>query len=718
VTLLPAFLGFTGHKINSLRLPRRTSRRHGADGVPSRERRTPAERWAGVVQRKPLVAAILAGAGLLVLAAAALSMRLSLPDASVQPHDRSSYVSHKIISEGFGPGYGAPLVLATEVDSKHADLRPVVEAVRETEGIAYVTQPRVSKDGQAATVMAFPKTGYQEEATADLVHTLRDDVLPKAPGGEEVYVGGPNAGTIDFAEEVGSRLPLMIAVVIVMSLVLLIALVRSVTIALQAAVMNLLSIGAAYGVLVAIVQWGWFGSALGGRSSWADGTAVCSAPPLREEVVRPQRTIKGKESTHSSPLSTYNAPRGLRQDRGRAAESPTRPESTEMGIAKCVLLSTYDSRGGVEPLVALAVRLRELGAEVRACAPPDCAERLAEVGVPLVPVGPPVRPLVHGATPPSAADVPRIAAELIATQFDKLAAAAEGCDALVASGLTPAAASAHHPPQPLPGRPLPPDVTDNRVLNDLDVQSYNTLFGEALNTHRASIGLPPGDNVRDHMLTDHPWLAADPTLAPWQVPADLDVVQTGAWILPDERPLPAELEAFLDAGTPPVYVGFGSMRAPENIARVAIEAIRLQGRRALVGRGWANLAPIDDRDDCFVVGEVDQQALFGRVAAVVHHGGAGTTTTATRAGAPQVVVPQMGDQPYWAGRVADLGIGTAHDGPTPTIESLSAALRTALTPETRARASAVAGTIGTDGATVAAKLLLDAVSREGQPMST
>ncbi|GAA4225037.1 UDP:flavonoid glycosyltransferase YjiC (YdhE family) [Streptosporangium album] len=133
--------------------------------------------------------------------------------------------------------------------------------------------------------------------------------------------------------------------------------------------------------------------------------------------------------------------------------------------------------------------------------------------------------------------------------------------------------------------------------------------------------------------------------------------------------------------------------------------------------GWADLALIDDRDDCFVVGEVNQQALFGRVAAVVHHGGAGTTTTAARVGAPQVVVPQAADQPYWAGRVADLGIGAAHDGPAPTFESLSAALRTALASETRARATAVAGTIRTDGATVAARLLLDAVSRERPPVS-
>jgi vancomycin aglycone glucosyltransferase len=150
---------------------------------------------------------------------------------------------------------------------------------------------------------------------------------------------------------------------------------------------------------------------------------------------------------------------------------------------------------------------------------------------------------------------------------------------------------------------------------------------------------------------------------------------------------------------------------------VAIEEIRAQDRRALVAQGWADLALIDDRDDCFGVGEVNHQALFGRVAAVLHHGGAGTTTTATLAGAPQVVVPHRADQPYWAGRVADLGIGTAQDGPTPTAESLSAALRTTLTPETRARATAVAGTIRTDGATVAAELLLDAVSRERPPMT-
>src|SRR5690606_6346415 len=102
------------------------------------------------------------------------------------------------------------------------------------------------------------------------------------------------------------------------------------------------------------------------------------------------------------------------------------------------------------------------------------------------------------------------------------------------------------------------------------------------------------------------------------------------------------------------------------------EVARAQGRRVLLSSGWAQLALVDDREDCFIVDEVNQQALFTRVAAVIHHGGAGTTTAAARAGSPQVIVPQIADQPYWASRVWDLGIGSAHDGAMPTAESLSA----------------------------------------------
>jgi vancomycin aglycone glucosyltransferase len=242
------------------------------------------------------------------------------------------------------------------------------------------------------------------------------------------------------------------------------------------------------------------------------------------------------------------------------------------------------------------------------------------------------------------------------------------------------------------------------------------MYCAALNSHRVAIGLQPVDDFRDYVYTGRPWLAADATLCPSQGMTDLDVVQTGAWMLPDDRPLPEELEEFLDAGAPPVYVGFGSMatHAPKDIARVAIEASRAQGRRVVLARGWAGLSPVDDAADCFVIGEINQQALFRRMAAVVHHGGAGTTTTAARAGAPQVVVPRIADQPYWARRVAELGIGAAHHDPAPTVDSLSAALAEVLTTETRGRVKAVAATIRTDGATVAAKRLIDTAGK-GHP---
>jgi vancomycin aglycone glucosyltransferase len=238
----------------------------------------------------------------------------------------------------------------------------------------------------------------------------------------------------------------------------------------------------------------------------------------------------------------------------------------------------------------------------------------------------------------------------------------------------------------------------------------NDLYRDALNHHRLAIGLPPVENVRDYVLSGQVLLAADPVLGPWERMTDLELMQTGAWILPDERPLPDDLEAFLEAGPPPVYVGFGSMpmRASADIARTAIGAARALGRRAVLARGFADLTLVDDGDDCLLVGEVNHQALFRRVAAVMHHGGAGTTTKAALAGAPQVVLPQIVDQPYWAARVAELGIGAAHTGPTPTVDSLSAALVRALAPEARARASDVAGRIRKDGAEVAARLLLGA----------
>ena len=165
------------------------------------------------------------------------------------------------------------------------------------------------------------------------------------------------------------------------------------------------------------------------------------APPLREKLsVHNGRQGKGV----CRLLSTFNIYRsgGLAARPGSYRRIVGRGHNLRKWGARhaCVVVDVW-GRGDVEPLVGLAVRLRALGAEVRVCAPPDWADRLAQFGVPLVPIGPPVRALMHGAMPPSVADVPRRAAELIAEQFDKLPVAAEGCDALVATGLFPVAAS-------------------------------------------------------------------------------------------------------------------------------------------------------------------------------------------------------------------------------------------------------------------------------------
>ncbi len=398
-----------------------------------------------------------------------------------------------------------------------------------------------------------------------------------------------------------------------------------------------------------------------------------------------------------------------------------------------VLLTTFGSRGDVQPLLAKALALRVLGADARVCAPYDAefVDLFGAAGVPLFPAFTSVRTWIAEMLPKRATlSLPDVAAKVMAAQYEAISAAANECDVIVATGLFSSVAAARsvadklgiryvfaaYCPLFLPSRqqrpmeylshPHPPGVTDNATLWQRDVQVMNEIFGGALNALRRSQGLRRVDNVRGYLQTDRPWLAADPVLGPCEQPIDIDVVQTGAWIVPDERPLPDDLLRFLDAGESPVYIGFGSIPVAKDFARTAIEVVRAQGRRVLLSKGWAELALADDREDCFEIGEVNQQALFRSVAAVIHHGGAGTTTTAARAGAPQVIVPQIGDQSYWATRVHELGIGSAHDRSIPTYESLSTALERALLPETVAQALVLAERIRTDGAMRAAEMLV------------
>ena len=405
-----------------------------------------------------------------------------------------------------------------------------------------------------------------------------------------------------------------------------------------------------------------------------------------------------------------------------------------------VLLSTIGSRGDVQPLVALASELRTLGRDVRLCVPPDFRGWIESLGFPVTPIGPELRKLT-ASSPPAASGAPptpeqrrQLAEFTVAAQFETVAEAAKSCDIIVAAtalqiaarsaaekrgipyifvGYCPAVfPSPHHAPLPLPPIPgQPPLATDdNRELWERDAERFNDLFRPALNSRRAAMGLSPVDDVRSHVFTDQPWLAADATLAPWPDQEHHSMVQTGAWILPDERPLSRELQTFLDAGEAPVYFGFGSMRAPQDASQVIIETARELGRRAIVSRGWADLALVDNQPDCLAIDEVNQQALFKRVAAVVHHGGAGTTTAAAMAGAPQVVVPQLYDQHYFAQRVHDLGIGAAHVPGAPTLDSLTRALDHTLQPRMATRAQVVATQVRRDGARAAAERVIRYVS--------
>ncbi|MBP2329996.1 vancomycin aglycone glucosyltransferase [Kibdelosporangium banguiense] len=388
-----------------------------------------------------------------------------------------------------------------------------------------------------------------------------------------------------------------------------------------------------------------------------------------------------------------------------------------------LLLTTIGSRGDVQPVVALAAQLKALGQDVRACVPPDFRSQFADLDIPFTPLGPELRS-TGKSKPPTADEARKMVEDSVAAQFAAVRAAAEGCDVIVHGGYLVVAArtvaeqmgipyvmaaycpvflpSAHHAPPVYPMLGQKP--ASDEALWELDTQRWNNTWSALLNSHRAEAGLAPVEDVRSHLFTEKPWLAADPTLAP--APPDVDVVQTGAWILPDDRPLSPELEAFLDAGEPPIYFGFGSIRAPENLSKNMIEAARNLGRRAIVLRGWAELSLVDNEPDCLSIGEVNQQALFKRVAATVHHGGAGTTTAATQAGAPQVVIPQHVDQHYFAQQVQALGIGTAHTSGTPTADSLTEALAQTLTAPKATRAKQTADKVNPDGATTAARHLI------------
>jgi RND superfamily putative drug exporter len=264
LTLLPALLGFSGARL--AKRSRLLGRRRNRSATEGRSAKIPAaQRWAGIIQRRPVLATVISTGIILALAAPALGMKLNFPDESSQARGTMGYASYATMARGFGPGFDAPVIVAAALPAPGASTARLAAAIGHTPGVAGLTPVLRSTDGKAAMMIAYPSTGEQDTATNALVNRLRSEVIPRATAGTGIraYLTGPNAGGVAFADLVGQRLPWLIAVVVLVSMVLLTVMFRSVTIAVKAAVMNLLSICAAYGVLVGISQYGWLRQVFG-----------------------------------------------------------------------------------------------------------------------------------------------------------------------------------------------------------------------------------------------------------------------------------------------------------------------------------------------------------------------------------------------------------------------------------------------------------------------
>src|SRR5689334_15213902 len=262
LTVLPALLAFFGEKVAR---PSRRSRKRTARGEPPRP--SAWRRWSLTVQSRPWPLAIASLVVMLLFLIPFLSMRLETSDAGNDPSDTSTYQAFNLLSDGFGPGFNGPLLIATQLSnpSQADQVAQVRAAVARTPGVVAVTAPRVSPSGNVAVMQAYPSTAPQAQGTTDLVHKLRDQVLPQFKGtfGTRPLVGGFTAGSVDFSQVLSSKLPLFIGLVVVLSALLLFVIFRSVVIPIQAALMNLLSIGGALGATVLVFQNGFLSGLFG-----------------------------------------------------------------------------------------------------------------------------------------------------------------------------------------------------------------------------------------------------------------------------------------------------------------------------------------------------------------------------------------------------------------------------------------------------------------------
>jgi RND superfamily putative drug exporter len=265
LTLLPALLTIAGPRVDRLRIP----------GLGERTRSTAEDtrwfHWSRTIQRRPLVAALLSGGLLIALCIPTLSLRLGSNDAGTDPAGTTTREAYDLLAEGFGPGFNGPLSIVALLPGHNQDqaLRELRSTLDGEEGVAHTTPVMLNPAGDTGVFQVYPTTSPESEATTELLDHIRDDVVPpvEQSTGAQVHVGGITAIFEDFGTAIAEKLPLFIGVVVLLSALLLMTVFRSVLVPLKAIAMNLLSIGASFGLIVAVFQWGWGASLIG-----VDGT--------------------------------------------------------------------------------------------------------------------------------------------------------------------------------------------------------------------------------------------------------------------------------------------------------------------------------------------------------------------------------------------------------------------------------------------------------------
>jgi len=388
-----------------------------------------------------------------------------------------------------------------------------------------------------------------------------------------------------------------------------------------------------------------------------------------------------------------------------------------------VLLTAFGSRGDVQPMLALGLGLRRRGHDVAVGAAPNYRAWVEEIGLTFREIGGDFEPWLKGqGTRNPFSILGSLAAYLgdeVPLCFQQTRAAVGDAD-LVVTTIHLAAHSASeaagvpcrtvlYTPQLLPSRSHPPVAIPpqnlpgwlNRSLWWAMARAFDLLFRGPVNRERTKLGLNPVSQFLEHARGRNPIVAGDAQFA--SVPADVDegIVQTGALVMPVSGCLEPGVEAFLQEGTPPIYVGFGSTpdSRPEETGRLMTDAVCGMERRGILCGGWAGFGKIKLPPDVLRIDDAPHALLFPRVAVVVHHGGAGTTAAALRAGVPQVVIPHLGDQFFHGRRVRDLGVGVCISRARLNESRLASAIQEVLTqPGIAARARELADSLrGTDG---------------------